>query len=92
MSRERLIELLGPKTCRPLVTRAVASLCAVLNPDVVVLTGGLLDANCTEWLREGCAWTLPEEFLPEFRFEQDFERYYLAGMHQAALSYLERTL
>ena len=92
MSRERLIELLGPKTCRPLVTRAVASLCAVLNPNIVVLTGGLLDASCTEWLREECAWTLPEEFLPEFRFEPDFERYYLAGMHQAALSYLERTL
>ena len=92
INRDRLIELLGPVTCRPLVAHAVASLCAVLNPDVVVLTGGLLDGSCTEWLRDECARTLPPEFLPTFRYEEDFNRYYLAGMHQAALGYLERKL
>ncbi len=92
MSRERELELLGIETCRPIIAHAVASLCAVLDPDVIVLTGGLLDEACATWLREACSRTLPEEFLPEFRFEQDFDRYYLIGMHQTALSYLERTL
>lgn len=92
LSRERLVELLSPETCRPLVTRGVATLCAALNPNVIVLTGGLLDDDCTSWLREGCARTLPEEFLPEFRFERNFDRYYLIGMHQTALGHLERTL
>ncbi len=92
INRDRLIELLGPATCRPLVAHAVTSLCAVLNPDVVVLTGGLLDASCAKWLRDECARTLPEEFLPRLRFEQDFDRYYRVGMHQTALDYLERTL
>ncbi len=92
MSRERQIELLSIQTCRPIVTHAVASLCAVLNPNVVVLTGELLDETCVEWLHDGCARTLPEEFLPELRFERNFDRYYQIGMHQMALGYLERTL
>ena len=92
LDRRRLVELLAPATCRPLIAKGVATLCAVLNPSVVVLTGNLLDKSCTTWLREACAKTLPEEFLPELRFEETFDRYYLIGMHQTALSYLERTL
>ncbi len=92
MERSRLVELLSPSTCKPLIARGIATLCAVLNPNVIVLTGDLLDESCTAWLREACARTLPEEFLPELRFEQDFDRYYQIGMYQTALSYLERTL
>ncbi len=92
ISRERLTELLAPATCRPYIAKGVASICAVIDPDVVVLTGGLLDASCTEWLRAECLKTIPEEFMPALRFEQNLDRYYLAGMHQTALGYLERTL
>ncbi len=92
MSRQKLLELLAPATCRPIISKAVASLCAALNPNVIVLTGGLLDEDCVEWLRNACARTIPEEFLPELRFERDFDRYYWIGMHQTALRYLERTL
>ncbi len=92
MERGRLVELLSPATCRPFIAKGIATLCAVLNPNVIVLTGDLLDEDCTIWLREACAEVLPEEFLPELRFEQDFDRYYQIGMHQTALSYLERTL
>ncbi len=92
MNRKELLQLLAPATCRPLIAHAVASLCAVLNPNAIVLTGGLLDESCVEWLRDACARTIPEEFLPGLRFERDFDRYYWIGMRQTALGYLERTL
>lgn len=92
LSRTRLVELLSPETSQPLITKGITALCAVLNPNVIVLTGALLDARCITWLRDGCAQTLPKEFLPEFRFEQNFDRYYQIGMHQTALNHLERTL
>ncbi len=92
LTRQRLLDLLAPETCRPLVAHAVATLCAVLNPNVIVLTGALLDETCTTWLRDDCARSLPAEFLPELRFETNFDAYYQIGMHQTALRYLERTL
>lgn len=92
ITRDRLVELLAPATAKSYIAKGVASLCAALDPDVMVLSGGLLDATCTQWLREECLRTIPAEFLPAFRFEQSFERYYLLGMYQTALDHLERNL
>ena len=85
MSREELIEILQPETCRAVVVKAIASLIAVLNPGKIVLTGDLLDETCPEWPRKECFKWIPESYMPELIYQKDMDDYYLAGMYWRAL-------
>ena len=84
--------LLVPETCRPIVSRSVASIVALLNPHEVVLTGDLLEPHCIDWIRSDCQRTVPDEFMPRLRYEPNFDGYYLSGMYHAALDEMEARL
>ena len=84
--------LLVPETCRPVVSRSVASIIALLNPHEVVFTGDLLEPGCIDWIRDDCRRTIPEEFMPRLRYELNFDGYYLGGMYHAALDKMEARL
>lgn len=85
MSREELIGILQPETCRPVVVRSIASLIAVLNPGKIVLTGDMLDETCPEWIERECLKWIPESYMPELVYQDDMDVYYLAGMYWRAL-------
>lgn len=85
VDRAREIELLAPETCRPFVSRAIASVIAVVNPGIVVLTGNLLNADSLEWIERDCLEYIPREYMPALVFEESFDAFYLAGMYQRAL-------
>ncbi|MDO4340243.1 MAG: hypothetical protein Q4C91_19495 [Eubacteriales bacterium] len=82
--QEQLLQL-ETGTCLPLISKAVSSIIAILNPGRIVFTGDLLSGGMVERIREDCLQSVPEEYMPEFSFVQDMEDYYVEGMYQRAM-------
>lgn len=86
MEKEELFDKLrSPKTAQPIVDSVIASLIAMLNPSVLVLSGDYFTAASLPHLREACLRTIPEAFMPKLLYVEDTEPEYLSGMHQRAL-------
>lgn len=82
---EEELGVLEKSTCRPLVSKAVTAVIAVINPGIIVLTGNLLSKESLKWLRQDCLRYIPEEYMPVLVYENDLDGYYLEGMYQKAL-------
>lgn len=90
IERNQQIQLLKKDTCRPFISKAVASLIAIINPSVMVFTGDLLEGESIEWIKTDCGQWIPEEYLPEFFYEENFMEFYTYGMYQKALELKEQ--
>lgn len=86
MEKAELFQKLRSRdTAQPIVDTVIASLIAMLNPSVLVLSGDYFDEVSLPRLRKACLRTIPEAFLPKFLYVEDTEPEYLSGMHQRAL-------
>lgn len=85
MGREEYLERLRVPDCVPLMERAVVSIIAVVNPETIVFTGDLVDADILAKVREGCRKHIPEEYMPRFAHEENMDECFLEGMLQRAL-------
>ena len=85
MERQEQISLLKKSTCRPFIVKSIASIIAIINPGVIVLTGDLLCQDSLEWVKKDCLAYIPEEYIPDFVYEQNLDSFYLEGMYQKAL-------
>lgn len=85
IERQEEMALLEKETCRPLVSKAIASIIAIVNPGVIVFTGELLNEDSLEWIRRDCLDSIPMEYIPDFIYEDNFNSFYLEGMYQKAL-------
>lgn len=74
-----------PETAQPLVDSVVASLIAMLNPSVLVLSGDYFSDATLPHIRQVCLHTIPKAFMPKLLYVEDTEPEYLSGMHQRAL-------
>lgn len=89
MKRDVLLRNYEKKTARPLISEGIIGVIALINPQVIVLTGDLLDEDCVNWLKEDCLLVIPEEYLPTFVYIEDMDEYYLKGMYYKALDLKE---
>lgn len=87
VSWEEQIELMEPETAFPIIVYILTSLIATLNPSVMLLTGNLLSEDSVRKVRAECLEMIPEEYMPEFRFVEDIDKYYIAGMLWRALEW-----
>lgn len=85
ISREQQLQILEKDSCLPVLTRSVTSIITLINPDKIVFTGDLLDEKMLVDLRTQCIKVIPEEYMPEFIFEENAREYYLEGMYQRSL-------
>lgn len=85
MERSKELLLLEKETCRPLVSQAIASVIAMINPGTIVFTGDMLEEGSLEWIREDCLLVIPEEYMPEFIYRDSLDDYYIEGMYQKIL-------
>ena len=85
VDRETLLEQLKPDTCRPYVSKAIVSLISVLNPEVIVLSGEILDESCPQWVYEDCLRWIPKDYMPELIYLEDLDACFLEGMYRKAL-------
>lgn len=68
------------------MVRAVAAITAVINPDLVVLSGDLATPGMTGAVRAGMLEYIPAEHLPEMAVRPDYDEDSAAGMLAAALN------
>lgn len=68
------------KTFIPVIVKAVTSIIPIINPAYLVLTGSLFRPEMIEVIKKQCSEIIPEEFLPQFLFQQDLEEDYLKGI------------
>ncbi|WP_227793419.1 ROK family transcriptional regulator [Paenibacillus guangzhouensis] len=71
------------------IVQLIGAICAVINPDRVVLYGSFLNQATGRQIAERCRITLPESAVPEVIVSEDFTADYLAGMVARTLSTLE---
>ncbi len=83
--RKEELELLSPQTALPVIIKAVASLIVAINPSLLLLAGDLLDEEKAGLVYRGCLRWIPEEYMPDFSYTDDIDRYYREGMYQKAL-------
>ena len=85
ISREQQLQILEKNSCLPVITRSVTSIITLINPDKIVFTGDLLDEKMLDNVRTECIKVIPEDYMPEFIFEESVGEYYLEGMYQRTL-------
>ncbi|PIH04177.1 hypothetical protein [Clostridium combesii] len=68
-----------------LISKSIAYIIAIINPNIIVFTGDLFDEDIVEYIKNECLNTIPEEYMPEFLFIEDINTYYLEGMYQKSL-------
>jgi predicted NBD/HSP70 family sugar kinase len=72
-----------------LLARMTLPMIVFLNPDCLVLYGGVLSENTVEELRKKLLESMPREFLPEIVFIPDISNDFLDGLVHLALKTLE---
>jgi hypothetical protein len=81
ISREEMLKQVNnKKTFIPIIVKVVTSIIPIINPAYLVLTGSLFKPEMLEVIRQQCSEIIPEEFLPQFLFQQNLEEDYLKGI------------
>lgn len=87
ISREEQLKLLRPKACAPFISKAIAAILVLLNPDTIVLTGDLITESLLKQIKDNCKETIPLEYMPRFIITDSFDDYYYQGMFQLAVDH-----
>lgn len=66
------------------LARMLAAIIALVNPQRILLTGGLLNAGLMESLAKMCLEIIPAEHCPELVFQEDCSGEYLEGLRLKA--------
>ncbi len=67
------------------IAKAMSLFIAVLNPDVIMLTGQSISITLIGPILDACKKIIPEEHMPELTFAQDTKSYYITGLAERAL-------
>lgn len=90
--RDEEIRLLSLGTAIPVIIKAAASLIVAVNPSTILFAGDLLDEERIKQVYAGCLAYIPREYMPEFRYTDQIDAYYLNGMYHKALDLKEEML
>ncbi|SMF84234.1 Sugar kinase of the NBD/HSP70 family, may contain an N-terminal HTH domain [Paenibacillus uliginis N3/975] len=74
------------------IVQLIVSICAVLNPDCVVLYGSFIEQANGRRIAELCSKELPVSAMPEVIVSEDFSADYLEGMIAQTLATLEPSI
>jgi len=74
------------------IVQLIVSICAVLNPDCIVLCGNFLDQAIGRRIAERCSTDLPISAVPEVIVSEDFAGDYAEGMAAQTLATLEPSI
>lgn len=89
ISRRQQLDLWQKDKCFPLMMQIVLSIIVLINPNIIVFTGDLIDKNLLEKIERECLKTIPQENMPLIYFRENDDIYYLTGMYQKALDLRE---
>lgn len=58
---------------------------SIMNPEIVVVTGSLIEKEYIESIKKGCKTIIPEDYLPEFIYRGDSTKDYIKGLLELTL-------
>ncbi|MFW3497825.1 MULTISPECIES: ROK family transcriptional regulator [Aerococcus] len=85
IQRDEYLAQLNPKESLPLIEKAVIAIIALVNPEIIVFTGDLINQEKLHTIQENCQQHIPNEYIPRFQYQENMDHYYLEGMYQQAL-------
>ena len=86
MSFDDQIKLIADGKGLNVISHAIASTIAVLNPDEIIFAGNVIDNKMMEDIFKECRRHFPDEFMPKFRLiDDEVDSFYLEGMYQLAI-------
>lgn len=71
-----------------LIAKAMSVFITVLNPDAIMLVGQSISITLMGPILDACKKIIPERHIPELTFAQDTKSYYITGLIERALFYL----
>ncbi|GMA98002.1 ROK family protein [Pelosinus sp. IPA-1] len=74
--------------CFPLMAKTIGSIIAVINPETIVITGGLIRSNMQEDFSVACGKTIPPEHMPQIIIQEDMQEDYINGLVSITLESL----
>lgn len=74
--------------CFPLMTKTIGSIIAIINPETIVITGGLIWSNMQEDFSIACRKTIPPEHMPQIIIQEDMQEDYINGLVSITLESL----
>lgn len=89
ISREEQIKQLNRiDSFSPLMVKTIASIIAIINPETIVLTGGLIRSDMLEDLSTACCKTIPHEHMPQIIIQENMQDDYINGLVSITLESL----
>ena len=73
-----------------MISKTICSITAIINPETIVLTGASVDETLIEDIYLFCSETIPTKHLPNIRFVEKVEEYYLKGLSTLTLEYMNQ--
>lgn len=74
------------------IAKLIVSICAVINPDCIVLNGSFIKLENSKKIAELCREKLPASGVPEIIVSEDFTADYLEGLVAQTLATLEPSI
>lgn len=71
--------------CPDLVARCLASVIAVINPDLILCAGDLVDADALSGIEALLGEWIPRRYLPRLEYRDDMDACYVRGLAARAL-------
>ncbi|MGI6084880.1 MAG: ROK family protein [Acetivibrionales bacterium] len=73
------------------IERVVATICsitAIINPETIMVTGGLITEDMIEEIRSSCIKIIPERHMPNIVYRRNIHDYYIKGLTAMAFESL----
>jgi len=89
MSREdQLKHLHNKERFIPLAAKTLISIIAIINPQIIVLTGGLCKSEYVDDIYNNCLQIIPKEHIPNISYIEDIHNDYMQGLLSTTLESL----
>ncbi|WP_371381187.1 ROK family protein [Sporomusa aerivorans] len=72
----------------PVMVKIITSIIAVINPETIVITGGLIRSDMLDALAGSCRKIIPCEHMPQIIIREDMQEDYLYGLFSVTLESL----
>lgn len=70
------------------VVKTICSISALINPETIMVTGGLITEDMIDEIRSGCINTIPERHMPNIIYQHNIHDYYIKGLTAMAFESL----
>jgi predicted NBD/HSP70 family sugar kinase len=85
---EQLKQINSADVFFPLMVKAIASIIAIINPETIVVTGGLIRPDMMEDISNACETMIPHEHMPKIIIQENMQSDYINGLVSITLESL----